>query len=138
MEERQWCLTVPHGHSGVTVSSAHSSHHLCPALLSLKHCGEKSHRPYNLLGRSGSKACLLQILATVWSHLCVHYHCQNWYIFVAGQGDPALVLLRWGGVVFSKSYLLCSSSRSVSCLPSAAQPPLLPQPPHPEFWKAHL
>lgn len=26
----------------------------------------------------------------------------------------------------------------LSCLPSAALPPLLPQPPHPEFWKAHL
>lgn len=100
VEERRRCLTVPMGPSGVTVSSAHGSRHLYPALLSLKHCGEKSHHPRNLLGYSGSKACLLQILATVWSHLCVHYHCQNWYISVAGQGDPVLVLLRWGGVLF--------------------------------------
>lgn len=61
---------------------------------------------------------LLRPLQTMWCHLCVHDHCQNRCVFVAGQGEPALVLLCWGGCCFSKSYLLC--------LPTCSSVPLLP------------
>lgn len=83
----------------------------------------------------------------MWSHLCVHSHCQDWSIFTAGLWgagrDPAFVLLCWGGgVVFLKatSYVcpvvLLFLSRLPLCCSSSLFSPTSPNPP--EFWKAHL
>lgn len=97
--------------------------HPRPASVQPKTLWRRSHLSSHLLGRSGLGACIIQILATVWSHLRVHHHCQNWSVFRAGVGMSQPLLCCVGvGCCFSESYLLCSSSRS--SVPFA--PPVLP------------
>lgn len=57
-----------------------------------------------------------------------------------GQDGPCVVAMGWG-CCFSQSYLLCLSSSFVplhASHPAALRPPLLPNLPPLNFWKAHL
>lgn len=122
------------GACGVTVASAQGMR--CAQSKTL---WTRSPLSYNLLGHWHLGACVIQILGTMWPHLCVHYHCQNESIFLAGEGCASLgsVALGWG-CCFSESYLLCSSSSSfVPFLPLVLLlcTPLLPNLPTLNFGK---
>lgn len=60
------------GACGVTVASAQGMR--CAQSKTL---WTRSPLSYNLLGHWHLGACVIQILGTMWPHLCVYYHCQN-------------------------------------------------------------
>lgn len=105
----------------------------------------ESHLSYSLLGPPGLGACVLQILF----HACgptsvciITAKTGLWSLCRAGWGQdgPCVVAMGWG-CCFSQSYLLCLSSSFVplhASHPAALRPPLLPNLPPLNFWKAHL
>lgn len=129
------------GYSGVTVGSAQDMNSSCPASGQPKTLWTRFSLSYNLLSHLSLGACVTQILATVWPRLCVHY-CQNWSIFLAGEGCASLGFrcIGVGLLFFSESYLLCLSSSFVPILPPILLLcfPILPNLPHPPNFGKHI
>lgn len=127
-ENSDWGLPVPMGHLGVPAGIAP---HQSPPLVQPETLYRKVQVFLEVAGLFRPEgACVTKIYTTLWPPpvplslpKLVYFQGSCVCLYVVG-GDPAWVLLCWGGCCFSKSYLLCLSSLLLfSPPPSAALPP---------------